>query len=157
MKLGKVAAPDDIMTEIDVQLTDDQAGCRPRKSCTGQLLNLTQYIEDGYQKKMITAVAFVVLTAAYDTVQPRLLIKKLYDVTGIAPPYIWRAITTQVEQTKQANDIWHLFHAHCVAHKRLGSRSSFLDTTDILDSSPASTRASEWLKHWNSFGSQTAQ
>ena len=66
-----------LSSQIDAQLIDDQAGFRPGKSCTGQLLNLTQYIEDGYQKKLITAN----LTAAYDTVQHRLLIKKLYDMT----------------------------------------------------------------------------
>ena len=54
------------------------------KSCTGQLLNLTQYIEDGYQRKLITGVAFVDLSAAYDTVQHRLLMKKLFDMTGDA-------------------------------------------------------------------------
>ena len=47
-------------------------------------MNLTQYIEDGYQKELITGAAFVDLSAAYDTVQHRLLMKKLYDMTGDA-------------------------------------------------------------------------
>ena len=48
----------------------------------GQLLNLTQHIEDGYERKMITGAAFVDLSAAYDTVQHRLMIRKLMDMTG---------------------------------------------------------------------------
>ena len=67
--------------QIDAELIKDQAGFRPGKSCSGQLLNFTQHIEDGYQKKLITGVAFVDLSAAYDTVQHRLLIKKLFDMT----------------------------------------------------------------------------
>ena len=46
----------------------EQAGFHPNKSTIGQLLNLTQHIEDGYQKKKITGAVFVDLTAAYDTV-----------------------------------------------------------------------------------------
>lgn len=32
------------------------------------MLNLTQHIEDGFERKEITGVAFVDLTAAYNTV-----------------------------------------------------------------------------------------
>ena len=42
---------------------------------------LTQHIEDGYQRGMITGAAFVDLSAAYNTVNHRLLIRKLYDFT----------------------------------------------------------------------------
>lgn len=45
------------------------------------MLNLTQHIEDVYQKKLITSVTFVDLSAAYDKVQHRLLIKKLFDTS----------------------------------------------------------------------------
>ena len=55
-------------------LIKEQAGFRPGKSCTSQLLNLTQHIEDGYQVGKITGTAFVDLPAAYDTVNHRLLI-----------------------------------------------------------------------------------
>ena len=51
------------------------------KSCTSQLLNLTQHIEDGYQIGMFTGTAFVYLSAAYDTVNHRILIQKLYKTT----------------------------------------------------------------------------
>ena len=67
---------------VDEKLTKDQAGFRPGRSCAGQLLNLTQHIEDGYERKMLTDAASVDLSAAYDTVQHRLMIRKLMDMTG---------------------------------------------------------------------------
>ncbi|KAK3883799.1 hypothetical protein Pcinc_011924 [Petrolisthes cinctipes] len=61
-----------IMTRIspivDDQLSCDQAGFRPGRSCCGQVLNLTQFIEDGYENQLKTGAVFVDLTAAYDTV-----------------------------------------------------------------------------------------
>ena len=59
-------------------LIPEQAGFRPGRSCTGQVLNLTQFIEDGYERNQPTGVVFVDLTAAYDTVNHRLLLNKLY-------------------------------------------------------------------------------
>ena len=59
---------------VDEKLTKDQAGFRPGRSCAGLLLNLTQHIEDGYERKMLTGVAVVDLSAAYDTVQHRIMI-----------------------------------------------------------------------------------
>ena len=67
---------------VDKKLTKYQAGFRHGRSCAGQLLNLTQQIEDGYQRNMLTGAAFVDLSAAYDTVQHRLMIRKLMDMTG---------------------------------------------------------------------------
>ena len=55
-------------------LIKEQAGFRSGKSCTSQLLNLIQHIEDGYEEGMILGTAFVDLSAAYDTVNHRLLI-----------------------------------------------------------------------------------
>ena len=49
-------------------LIKEQASFRTGKSSTSQLLNLTQHIEDSYQRGMITGAAFVNLSAAYDTV-----------------------------------------------------------------------------------------
>ena len=66
---------------LEQHLKKEQAGFRPGKSCTSQLLNLTQYIKDGYQRGMITGAAFVDLSAAYDTVNHRILIQKLYNTT----------------------------------------------------------------------------
>ena len=41
--------------------------------------------KSGYQRGMITGAAFVDLSAAYDTVNHRLLIRKLYDFTEDSP------------------------------------------------------------------------
>ena len=66
---------------LEQHLIKDQAGFRHGESCTSQLLNLTQHIEDGYQRGMITGAGFVDLSAAYDTVNHRILIQKLYNTT----------------------------------------------------------------------------
>ena len=73
-KLYKRMILNRIVPTIEQHLIKEQAGIRPRKSCTSQLLNLTQHIEDDDQESMITGTAFVDLSAAYDTVNPRLLI-----------------------------------------------------------------------------------
>ena len=67
-----------IAPTIEQHLIKEHAGFRPGKSCTSQLLNFTQHIEDGYQGGMITGTAFGDLSAAYDTVNHRLLIQKLF-------------------------------------------------------------------------------
>ena len=59
----------------------EQAGFRPGKSCTSRVLNLTRHIEDGFEKSQATGVVFVDLTAAYDTVNHRLLLTKPYEMT----------------------------------------------------------------------------
>ena len=66
---------------LEQHLVKEQAAFCPMKSCTSQLLNITQHIEDGYQRGMITGAAFVDLSAAYDTVNHRILIQKLYHTT----------------------------------------------------------------------------
>ena len=66
---------------LENHLIKEQAGLRPGKSCTSQLLNLTLHIEDGYQTGMITGAAFVDLSAAYDTVNHRILIQMLNNIT----------------------------------------------------------------------------
>ncbi|GFR95234.1 RNA-directed DNA polymerase from mobile element jockey-like [Elysia marginata] len=65
-------------------LTPDQAGFRPGQSTCGQLLNLTQSIKDGFEEKQITGTVFVDITAAYDTVNHKiLLLKQSIDVDGM--------------------------------------------------------------------------
>ena len=66
-----------IAPAIEQHLIKEHAGFRSGKSCTSQLLNLTQHIEDGYEEGMITGTAIVDLSAAHDTVNHRLLIQKL--------------------------------------------------------------------------------
>ena len=58
----------------------EQAGFRAGKSCTSQLVNMTQYIEDGYKKSLTTGTVFVELSAAYDTVNHRVLLTTLYGM-----------------------------------------------------------------------------
>ena len=74
-----------IAPSVDRHLIQEQAGFRPEKSCCSQLLNQTQNIEDDYQRGMMTGAAFVDLYAAYDTVNHRLLIQKVYDFTEDSP------------------------------------------------------------------------
>ena len=71
-----------IAEHVDAKLIPEQAGCRPGKSCTSQLLNMTEHIEDGYEKRLITGAVFVDLSAAYDTVNHRCLLSKVLEMTG---------------------------------------------------------------------------
>ena len=71
-----------IVDLIDEQLNNEQAGFRKGKSTTGQLLNLTQHIEVGFQERKVTGAVFVDLTAAYDTVNHQRLLQKVYHLTN---------------------------------------------------------------------------
>lgn len=66
---------------MDEKLIPQQAGFRPGKLCTGQIHNLTQTIENGYEAKKITGVVFIDLTAAYDTINHKIMTYKLYKIT----------------------------------------------------------------------------
>ena len=66
---------------IDEHLISEQAGFRPGKSTTSQVINLTQDIEDGFVKGMVTGTVFVDLSAAYDTVNHRCLHHKIQELT----------------------------------------------------------------------------
>ena len=66
---------------VDEKLIPEQAGFRPGGSCTGQILRLTQHIEDGFEKGMVTGAIFVDLSAAYDTINHRKLLHKLLEIT----------------------------------------------------------------------------
>ena len=71
-----------LQTIIEDKLILQQAGFRPGKSCCSQVLNLTQHIEDGFELGLITGAAFIDLSAAYDTVNHRLLLTKMFLITG---------------------------------------------------------------------------
>lgn len=71
-----------IASFVDEKIIKEQAGFRPGKSCCSQILNLAQYIEDGYEAKKVTGVAFIDLSAAYDTVNHKKLVKKVYNLTS---------------------------------------------------------------------------
>lgn len=42
---------------------------------------MNQFIENGFQRGKVTGVEFLVLSIAYDTVNHKLLTKKLYEIT----------------------------------------------------------------------------
>ena len=54
---------------VELKIIPQQTGFRESISTTGQLLNLTQHIEDGFEKKLVTGAVFVDLFATYDTVE----------------------------------------------------------------------------------------
>ena len=66
---------------VEEHLIEHQAGFRPGKFTAAQLLNLTEHIEDSFQKKKITGAVFVDLTVAYDMVNHRCLFTKALDMT----------------------------------------------------------------------------
>ena len=65
---------------VDEILNIEQAGFRPGRSTLGQVLALTTYVENGYQRCDKTGVVFLDLTAAYDTVWHKGLLVKLSKV-----------------------------------------------------------------------------
>jgi len=67
---------------VEKHLIKEQAGFRPGRSTTGQLVKLTQHIKDGFHTKETTGAVFVDLTAAYDTVNHRLLLQKVLMMTN---------------------------------------------------------------------------
>ncbi|KAG5870996.1 hypothetical protein JTB14_021867 [Gonioctena quinquepunctata] len=62
---------------VDVVIPVEQAGFRSGRSCTDQVLSLTTHIGAGFERGLRTSVAFIDLTAAYDTVWREGLIYKL--------------------------------------------------------------------------------
>ena len=62
---------------IEHVLIPEQAGFRPGKSCTAQVLNLTQHIEDGFETGKITGIVLVDLSAA----NHRRLLENVYNMT----------------------------------------------------------------------------
>ena len=71
-----------VAEHVDAKLFPEQTGFRPGKSCTCQLLNLTEHIEDGYEKRLITGAVSVDWSAAYDTVNHRRHLSKVLEMTG---------------------------------------------------------------------------
>lgn len=65
---------------VDQNLIPQQIGFRPSKSCTSQILNLTEQIKEEYENKQITDLVLVDLSSAYDTVNYRSPLTKLYDI-----------------------------------------------------------------------------
>ena len=64
---------------IEHALIPEQAGFRPGKSCTSQVLNHTQHIEDGFETGKIALIVLVDLSAARDTINHRRLLENVYN------------------------------------------------------------------------------
>ena len=69
-----------ISPAVDEILNIEQAGFRPERSTQDQVLALTTYVENGYQRRDKTGVVVLDLTAAYDTVRHKGLLVKLSKV-----------------------------------------------------------------------------
>ena len=65
---------------VEPQLIDEQAGFRPGKNTTSQVLNLTSTIEEGFEEGKLTGVVLIDLSAAYDTVNHRQLLAKTFNL-----------------------------------------------------------------------------
>ena len=63
-------------------IIDQQAGFRPGKSTTGQLLSLTKNIEDGFERDVVKGTVFVDLSVAYDTISHKRLLNKISRMTS---------------------------------------------------------------------------
>ncbi|KAL4113930.1 hypothetical protein QTP88_017480 [Uroleucon formosanum] len=94
---------------IDDTLIKEQAGFRPGKSYTGQVLNLAQYIENGFEEKKVTGVSFIDLSSAYDTVNHGLLLSKVYQGSVLAPTLF--NIYTNDQPISTDNNIKHYVYA----------------------------------------------
>ena len=62
---------------VDEKFTKDQAGFRHGRSCAGQLHNLTQRLEDGYEINMLTGACQL-----HSSLQHRRMIINMMDMTG---------------------------------------------------------------------------
>jgi hypothetical protein len=65
---------------VNKTISIERAGFTSNRNCCGQVLALTTNIEDGFEKGLKSAVAFIDLTVTYDTVSRDGLIKKLLQV-----------------------------------------------------------------------------
>ena len=77
-----------IAPSVERHIIKDQAGFIPGKSCCSQLFNLTQHIEDGYQRGMITGAAFVNISAAYDFPQDIPLCRVIQNIMSTRRFYV---------------------------------------------------------------------
>ncbi|XP_063634857.1 uncharacterized protein LOC134805492 [Cydia splendana] len=69
-----------ISSVINNSIPQEQAGFRPQRNCTDQVLALTTHIEKGSDRNMKASAVFIDLTAAYDTVWRQGLLLKLLKI-----------------------------------------------------------------------------
>ncbi|VVC37488.1 Reverse transcriptase domain [Cinara cedri] len=61
---------------IDDIIPLEQTGFRPNRSCCDQVMALTTHRENGYDRNVKTALTFIELSSAYDTVWRKGLLSK---------------------------------------------------------------------------------
>ena len=66
---------------MEPKIIPQQAGFCEDISTTGQLLNLTHHIDNSFEKRLVTGAVFVDLSAAYNTVNHRILMTKIHQIT----------------------------------------------------------------------------
>ena len=122
---------DRISPVVEQRLIMEQAEFRTGKSCTSQLLNLTQHIEDCYQRGMITGAAFVNLSAAYDTVNHGILIQKLYNITQDNPlcKVIQNILSSRKLYVELNNERSRRRKQRTVCHREVSCHPSFSTST----------------------------
>ena len=69
-----------ISPTVEDQFSVDQSGFSEGRPCASQVLNLTRYIEDGFETRKILGAVFIELTAAYGTINHRALLLKVGQV-----------------------------------------------------------------------------
>ena len=77
---------------VEHVLIPEQADFHPGKSCTAQVLNLTQHIEYGFETGKITGKVLVDLSAAFDTGNHRRLLEKSSTWRGTTAWCAWFAL-----------------------------------------------------------------
>lgn len=68
-----------ISNVIDQGFIPQQTGFRLGKSCTSQILHLTEHIKEEYKNKELKRLALIDLSSAYDTVGYKMVKQKLYS------------------------------------------------------------------------------
>ena len=102
-----------ISPAVDEILNIEQDGFRPGRSTQDQVLALTTYVENGYQRRDKTGVVFLDLTAAYDTVWNKGLLIKLSKVLPCwaVSPFLFCLYTTSISQIITTHDVSHHMYA----------------------------------------------
>ena len=72
---------------IDKKIPPEQAGFRPGKDTTEQVLALSSLVETGFEKQLKTATVLFDLTGAYDTVWHNGLRLKLFKMIKMPKEY----------------------------------------------------------------------
>jgi hypothetical protein len=96
-----------IADTINMAIPKEQAGFRPNRNCCDQVLALTSFIERGYEASQKTSVAFIDLSAAYDTVWRQGLLYKLIKLIPCQKilKFVENSLTNRVFQVHLGNSV----------------------------------------------------